>query len=149
MDEKDLARKADRLCAQLRVYSRRAVRKRARSSGVPLISQAAGIERRFSFSGRFAEKSLQLRSRSGIVEDLLPAFVILLGQKEPGEIGNLCSLVLRQCFANANQVLCFAAHHLHFKLITAVFKLWSYALERGGTKRMSVTFLQNIEGREI
>src|SRR5713101_7508490 len=122
MDEKDLARRADRLCAQLRVYSRRAVRKRARSSGVPLISQAAGIERRFSFSGRFAEKSLQLRPRSGIVEELLPAFVILLGEKEPSEIGNLGALVLWQCFANANQVLCFAAHHLHFKLITAVFK---------------------------
>jgi hypothetical protein len=77
---------------------------------VRLISQTAEIKRRLAFGGRFAKKSLQLRPRPRIAQELLPALVILLGQKKPSKIGNLCPFILWQCFANADQILRFAAH---------------------------------------
>ena len=56
-------------------------------------SQAIGIQGRFTFSGRFAQEGLKFWPRLRAVYELVPTFIILLSQKEPGEVGNFGTFV--------------------------------------------------------
>ena len=56
------------------------------------------------------QKGIQLRASLARRDQLFPPFVILPGQQESGEIGDLSTFALGQCFTYADQFLGLRAH---------------------------------------
>jgi hypothetical protein len=85
-------------------------RMRASSWAERGISQAVRVERLVGLSGGFTEECFQFWSRARISQQLLPSLVVLLGEQETGEVGNLGSLLRWQRLADANDFFRRSAH---------------------------------------
>ena len=68
------------------------------------------VERFVGLGGGFTEEGFQFRSRARIGQQLLPSLVVLLGEKEPGKVGDLDLLLRWQRFADANDFFRRSAH---------------------------------------
>ena len=60
------------------------------------------IQGRCGFGDGFTQEGIQLGAWLARRDQLFPPLVILLGQQESGEIGNLGAFALRQCSTNAD-----------------------------------------------
>lgn len=68
------------------------------------------IQRRCGFGGGLTEEGLQLGAALGRCEQLLPPLIILPGEEEAGEIGNLRAFAFGQRLTDSEQFLGFRAH---------------------------------------
>ena len=68
------------------------------------------IQGRCGFGRGLTEESFQLGATLRRCDQLLPALLILPGQQEPCEVGNLRAFAFRQRFTEPNQFLGFRGH---------------------------------------
>jgi hypothetical protein len=74
------------------------------------ISKAGVIQGRLGFGGGFTEEGIKLGASLGRRNQLFPSLVILPGQEESREIGDLSAFALGQRFTDPDQFLGFSAH---------------------------------------